>query len=267
MKTKLGTSTPAPEQYSPSVLDFIPRALSRTFELDTPWAGSDVWHAFEFSWLDARGSPETGVIRIDIPVASKHIVESKSLKLYLNSFAFERLESSTVAVETIQKDLSAGLGVMPVVTLLSLEASTLMPQLRPKGYCVDGHTLRDPIFDAINPSLLQCGSSERDEILFSNNLRSLCPVTAQPDWATVFVMYRGNEILPESLHAFVASFRKHQGFHEACCERIFYDIHTQCRPTELSVMCCFTRRGGIDITPIRGYQQGHLLQWMRTVRQ
>jgi 7-cyano-7-deazaguanine reductase len=267
MKTKLGNTSSIPETYTPEVLDFIPRSISRTQYPTTHFEGSDVWHAYEFSWLDERGSPETGIVRLDIPASSTHIVESKSFKLYLNSFAFERLASSAVAVETIQKDLKAGLGILPIVTLFSQDAPNLVPQTHPKGYCIDTHTLRNPEFNTISPSLLKTGNMDRDEILFSHNLRSLCPVTAQPDWATVFVMYRGKEIFPDALHAYIASFRRHQGFHEACCERIFFDINQECQPEELSVMCCFTRRGGIDITPIRGHKNGHLLHWMRTVRQ
>ena len=267
MKTKLGSETLYLEKYDPKLLDFSPRKVSRDQYNNFTWSGSDVWHAFEFSWLDERGSPESGVIRLDVPATSTHIVESKSLKLYLNSFSFERLQSSAVAVETIQSDLAKGLGAVPLVTLFANDAKNLIPTASPKGYCIDNHTLRDPIFDQVTHSLLKTGSDHREELLFSNNFRSLCPVTSQPDWATVVVMYRGQEIIADSLHAYLVSYRRHQGFHEACCEQIFYDIHTTCKTEELSVMCCFTRRGGIDITPIRGNSAGNRMQWMRVLRQ
>ena len=280
MKTKLGVESSYIDTVDASVLDFIPRALSRDQNqicnfYDGSTSGNDIWHAYEFSWLDNDGSPEVGVLRITIPSISTHICESKSLKIYLGGFAFTRFQNPQIACERIQQDLFVGLygseansknQRAPIVTLFSLSATELLPSM-PKGYCVDMHTLRNPNFDIADKKLLVVGSDHREEIIYSHNFRSLCPVTAQPDWATVLVMYRGQEILPESLHRYLVSFRRHQGFHEACCEQIFSDIIEVCKPEELGVICCFTRRGGLDITPMRTNAKGNDLPFFRTIRQ
>jgi 7-cyano-7-deazaguanine reductase len=271
MKTKLGQQSEYKDTYWPECLDFVPRSLGRAnltsglFGKNGSANGVDIWHAYEFSWLDNDGSPENAILRIIFPSTSEYIVESKSLKLYLGSFAFEKALSAQQIVETIQKDLSKGTGSTVDVQALNVDAANLIPSIT-KGYCIDLHSVRKPKFE-YDSSLLRAGSEEREELLYSDCFRSLCPVTAQPDWARVVVMYKGKEILPENLRRYLISFRRHQGFHESCCEIIYNDIMSKCSPEELTVMCCFTRRGGLDINPIRSNSASNRLQYARTVRQ
>jgi 7-cyano-7-deazaguanine reductase len=267
---KLGKDSEYITSYDPKVLDFIPRKDSRnklTHNVfnDKSIYGFDIWNAYEFSWLDSRGSPENAVLRIIVPFNSTNICESKSLKIYLGGFAFEKISSIQTLVETIQNDLSKGTNSVVEIQALKIDSQELIP-VPTKGYDIDLHELKNPTFE-YNNSLLKTGSEHREELLFTNSFRSLCPVTAQPDWATVSVMYKGQEILPEDLRKYLVSFRNHQGFHESCCEIIFEDILTICKPEELGVMCCFTRRGGIDISPIRSNSHTNRLKFCRTVRQ
>lgn len=269
MKTILGKEAEYRETYWPEILDFIPRELGRK---NLPFdiikfgvTGVDLWTGYEFSWLDNDGNPETAILRILVPANSTNIVESKSLKLYLGSFAFEKISSPQVLAETIQRDLSNGTKSTCDVQILNVDAKEIIPQLA-KGYCIDPHFIRSPKFE-YDPSLLKVGSENREELLYSHNFRSLCPITSQPDWATVIVMYKGKEILPDDLKRYLVSLRRHQGFHESCCEMIYCDIINQCAPEELGVMCCFTRRGGLDINPIRSNSLSNRMQFARMIRQ
>lgn len=257
----LGKETAYPQSYSPGVLVFVDRKQESTLgEIRSRVCGVDLWNAYEFSFLDNRGSPEQYVLRIEFDPQSGPLVESKSLKLYLGGFAFERTSKEEVTA-TIIKDLKNPLSV----SILPVNSPLLTPN--PKiGYHIDVHTLKEPRF-AYNSSLLRIGDEERSEVLYSDQFRSLCPVTGQPDWASVYVLYKGREIIPESLLSYLVSFRDHRGFHESCAEIIFKDIYSVCTPEELSIMCCFTRRGGIDINPIRTLKGSPPLRYQRTFRQ
>lgn len=264
--TVLGKTTTYPTVIDASILEFIPRSLGRSSLTHVAPHGIDYWTGYEFSWLSSRGSPEEAILKLHYSAQSTHIVESKSLKLYLGGFASTRFGSKAEIIERISSDLRLGLGVTALsVELLILEDERVMPWPA-KGYCIDIHELKDPTFE-VNPSLLRTGSEVRDELMFTNSFRSLCPVTGQPDWATVSVLYKGKEIMPDSLRAYLCSYRNHQGFHESCCEAIFSDISRQCSPDELSVACSFTRRGGIDITPIRSSSDTVMVKLRRTFRQ
>lgn len=248
------------------ILEFIPRSHARKSLRHIPPEGYDIWTAYEFSWLNNRGSPEEAVLRLKYSAASNCIVESKSLKLFLGEFATTRYASKDEVREKIISPLCKGLGVPTLhLDFLSLEDEKLVPS-PPMGYCLDIHDLRNPTFE-VDAALLRKSEEIRDELMYTHSFRSLCPVTGQPDWATVFVLYRGPEILPDSLRSYLCSYRNHRGFHESCCELIFSDITSQCAPLELSVACCFTRRGGIDITPLRSSSSDIAVKIRRTFRQ
>jgi len=252
--TLLGKNIPVPGDYAPQVLDPIPRAAARRalgLEGDTlPFAGEDLWHAWELSWVGPKGIPRVGVGRFAIPFDSPNLVESKSLKLYLNSLNNRRFGSAGELTALVGKDLSEAAGKEVGVEVLALDDPALLP--RPvAGECIDGLTAdiagRAPAADMLKPV-----AGEGEQVLVSHLLRSLCPVTAQPDWASVRVVCAGVHLAPESLLAYLLSFRRHREFHEHCVERIWLDIRNACSPARLSVQAFYTRRGGLDINPYRG---------------
>lgn len=251
----LGQHTDYPDQYSPGLLTAIPRALAReALAIDSatlPFVGEDVWTAYELSWLNPQGRPEVATAEFRLSCDSPSIVESKSFKLYLNSLNQSVFESIEVLASTLQQDLSACAGSPFSVQLLPRgewagQEFTSLP-----GECLDD---LDIVTDCYLPDagLLQIQSSKVfDKSYYSHLFRSLCPVTAQPDWASVWVSYRGAEIAPDSLLKYLVSYRKHQGFHEQCVEKIFVELMQACAPEVLTVGARFTRRGGLDINPVR----------------
>ena len=253
----LGKSTSIPDQYCPQVLFPIPRQQARS-ELGLlaqalPFKGEDMWHAWEVSWLGSRGVPEVRVGCFRLPCTSPNLIESKSLKLYLNSLNQAQYPSSDHLTEVLRTDLSKVAGAAVQVELLPLDSRALEISPLP-GLSVDA-TSPTEARGQPDAGLLQTSSQPRsqpvEEVLHSQLLRSLCPVTAQPDWASVIVSYRGNKILPQSLLAYFLSYRQHQEFHEQCVERIFCDLQAACQPERLTVQALFTRRGGLDINPFR----------------
>jgi len=253
---KLGEQNPYPATYSASCLEPIPRHLAReSIDLKgvLPFTGKDIWTAFEVSWLDPDGKPVVAMATFIFDCDSMNIVESKSFKYYLNSFNQSHFESFEQVSHTMQVDLSKACGGSVEVKLCSLDASFDYIEVgRPTGFCVDHLTL-SVIEYSPNATLLNVDMSKQevDCEMYSHLLKSNCPVTNQPDWATIWIKYTGNAIKPESLLSYIISFRQHQGFHENCVERIFSDITKVCRPEKLSVYARYTRRGGLDINPFR----------------
>jgi 7-cyano-7-deazaguanine reductase len=249
----LGKHTPLVERYSPQLLYPIPRQDGRSrlgLEVDAlAFHGEDLWHAWELSWIGEGGVPQAAIARFSVPCVSPNLVESKSLKLYLNSINHTPFKSRAQLCSTLVADLSAVAGAPVAVELLDVDDPSLLP-VNPAGSCLDQLA---PTSRASEPSgeLLQLGSSVGEGRYYSHLLRSLCPVTAQPDWATLVVHLRGRQLLPESLLAYILSFRQHQEFHEQCVERIYLDIQQCCTPDFLSVQALYTRRGGLDINPWR----------------
>jgi len=252
----LGQATSYPDRYSPEILYAIARTDSReALELgaDLPFSGTDIWNAWDLSWLDDKGLPQTAVAQISVPAESANIVESKSLKLYLDSFAMTRFATADDVAGAVLKDLSACTGSEINVDLLvgsNVNAVEDFP-----GRCIDELDVACDQYD-IDPSLLSAGNDVVEESLHSHLLRSLCPVTSQPDAGSVLVSYRGPRIDPAGLLQYVVSFRNHNDFHEACVERMFLDISARCNPEQLTVHACYQRRGGIDINPYRSNQEG-----------
>jgi 7-cyano-7-deazaguanine reductase len=274
----LGQPVSYETNYTSEVLYRIPRKSVTSPEL-TKIFGVDIWRSYEFSWLDPHdsptaGSPRSGLLKIEIDAQSPYLVESKSLKLYLGSYAFHY---GTLAEITgkITSELSTLLEIPVRLEIIDVSAITVEEHDRWTTHCINGICLDDhrTACDCYHvDSSLLCladGNTHFNGTLYSNLLRTLCPITSQPDWATVEIRYNGPKIKPDSLLKYLISYRRHQGFHEFCCEQIFSDIWQRCHPDELLVACHFTRRGGLDITPVRSSRQGG--PWgndiVRTVRQ
>ncbi|WP_226647665.1 NADPH-dependent 7-cyano-7-deazaguanine reductase QueF [Microbulbifer variabilis] len=251
----LGRETVYESSYNPELLHPIQRSISRgQLGLSVgalPFFGEDEWWGFELSWLNARGKPQVAVARFSFPAESPCMVESKSFKLYLNSFNQSRFESWRLVQDTLLRDLSAAVGTAVSVTLLEVEDISLDVQ-RPQGFCLDQ---LDIAVEQYQPDSALLALDESGvvvtETLYSHLLRSNCPVTGQPDWATVMVEYKGPMLQREALLAYIISFREHQDFHEHCVERIFCDLQNLADFSELTVCARYTRRGGLDINPIR----------------
>lgn len=248
----LGQATEYPQEYAPDVLCPIPRAESRDIlgiGDPLPFHGVDIWNAWELTWLDATGKPVTATASVEVPADSPNLVESKSLKLYLGSFAMTRMPSAGDVSERICTDLGDVVGA--AVNVAVETGASPVPVEMLAGHCIDDLPMHDTASE-VNAALLVASEDPVvEETLHTHLLRSLCPVTGQPDIGSVLVHYRGPQIDPSSLLAYVASFRMHQDFHEACVERMFCDIRRACRTDSLSVYARYTRRGGIDINPFR----------------
>lgn len=267
--TPLGRRTDYIDQYTPSLLCPVPRWDAReVLDLDPealPFHGMDYWNAYEVSWLDGRGKPVVMIGEFSVPCNSRNLVESKSLKLYLNSFANSRFDTVVAVRSLMEKDLSDCAGGPVDVRLRTLDNAAADPWLEINGGCVDRLDI-DIDGAAEDVRLLTDQGPERTETLYSHLLRSLCPVTGQPDWATLMVRYTGAPISQVTLLRYVIALRNHQGFHEQIIERVFTDILQQCQPRQLSVYGRFTRRGGLDINPFRSNFEERPLN-RRVVRQ
>jgi len=251
----LGKSSAYIEHYDASLLFPIPRQPKRD-EIGIagrlPFFGADYWNAYELSWLNARGKPQVALARFVVPADTPRLIESKSLKLYLNSFNQTRLDSLNTLQARLTQDLSTASGGAVGVTLRLPEAFEQEKLAELPGYCVDNLDIE---VDNYTPNAgllcLDAGKAPITETLTSNLLKSNCLVTGQPDWGSVQIHYRGQPINREGLLRYLISFRRHNEFHEQCVERIFMDIQRQCRPDALSVYARYTRRGGLDINPFR----------------
>ncbi|NII11241.1 NADPH-dependent 7-cyano-7-deazaguanine reductase QueF [Oleiagrimonas sp. C23AA] len=250
----LGKSSDYPRQYDPAQLFPIPRRDKRAeIGIDDgalPFSGVDIWNAYELSWLDTRGKPQVAVARFDVPADSPNIIESKSFKLYLNSFSAERLDTATLS-QRLREDLSAAAGAPVQVELTEARDFATLSLSEPDGIVID--TL-DIAIDHYGPpcaEFLSARGAPVEERLVSHLLKSNCPVTGQPDWGSVIIAYRGPAIDHKGLLRYLISFREHNEFHEQCVERIWTDLMQRCAPSFLSVYARYTRRGGLDINPFR----------------
>lgn len=248
----LGRATPYPTRYDPDLLFPIPRAQGRAplgiEAAALPFHGHDRWHAYELAWLDARGKPATGTATFLVPADSPNLVESKSLKLYLNSLNAARFDSADAVRARIADDLSQVAGA-PV------EASLGLPPVAAgdgEAASIDGLDIAIDRYGPPEPGFLTANANEpAEESLLSHLLKSNCPVTGQPDWASIRIGYSGPRIDRAGLLRYLVSFREHAGFHEQCVEQVFTDLLARCRPESLWVEARYTRRGGLDINPWR----------------
>lgn len=267
----LGRIVAAPAAYDPGLLFAIPRAPGRA-ELGIaeplPFIGVDIWNAYEFGWLDARGKPRVALLEFRVPVASPNLVESKSFKLYLNSYMQHRVRDTDALRHMLADDLStvAGAPVTVVLGTPTSKASSLIENL--DGELIDDLPIEIRHYGPPDPAMLHANpDAVVEESLVSHLLKSNCPVTGQPDWASVQVHYTGARLGRDGLLRYLVGFREHREFHEACVERIFRDILAACAPTRLSVYARYTRRGGIDINPFRATPGWMLPGNTRTSRQ
>ena len=253
----LGEQTTYPATYTPSVLHAMDRSISRArsgISNAEAMFGEDLWNGYELSWLDLQGKPQVAGLRLRVPCQSAAIVESKSLKLYLNSFSMTRFENRAAVLRTLDQDLT--LAFRSAVTLELLDLHQLIsPVQQLPGVCLDELDVETDIYQR-DPDLLSLdkgGATDLvvQESLHSHLFRSLCPVTGQPDWASILIEYRGQPIARESLLRYLISYRSHQAFHETTIEQIYQDIAQICVPEKLSVYGYFQRRGGLDINPVR----------------
>jgi len=247
--SSLGREVDYPRQYDASLLFPIPRAGARAeigLGAALPFVGEDRWHIYELGWLDARGKPCVETATLYVPGTSPNLIESKSLKLYLNSLNGARFNRPEAVRERIATDLSACAGA-------DVRVEFGLPPVAPApGECID-HL--DVAIDSYGPPdaslLLADASTVVSETLVSALLKSNCPVTGQPDWASVSIRYQGARIDREGLLRYLVSYRDHAEFHEQCVERIFLELSQRCQPATLEVEARYTRRGGLDINPRR----------------
>jgi len=275
--SQLGKPATYVSQYDPTLLYPIPRAGKRAeigIAGDPPFFGADLWTAFELSWLNARGKPVVALAHVTVPCETPHIVESKSFKLYLNSFNDSRFDSADEVRARIRADVSEA------VWRGAAQPSTVGVRLvlpedfgRERVEALEGLSLDrlDIECDRYtpDPGLLQAaiGETPVTETLVSHLLKSNCLVTGQPDWGSVQIRYSGPQIDQAGLLRYLVSFRNHNEFHEQCVERIFTDIQSRCQPIKLAVFARYTRRGGLDINPFRTSHPQALPGNARTARQ
>ena len=252
-RSPLGKPSTPRDEYDPALLFPIERATQRAalgLSGALPFFGDDLWTAYELSWLGPRGKPEIAIGRFRVPAESPRLVESKSVKLYLNSFSQTRFASPVEVESRLHADLTAACGHPVAVDLVP---AADFPQLRVAelaGESIDDLDIEVRDY-APQPDALVARGPVAEETLVSELLKTNCPVTGQPDWGGVQVRYRGPGIDRAGLLRYVVSFRKHEGFHEHCVERMFVDLRDRCRPERLTVHARFTRRGGIEINPFR----------------
>lgn len=249
----LGKEAAYTSSYNPEILFPVARRLNREkigIKDGLPFTGVDIWNAYEISRLETGGKPQVAMAEIRFPLTSVNIVESKSLKLYLNSFNQTHFLSPEKLGQVILRDLER-VSEGPVTVSLTLpDQFQRCNFMEPEGCCIDDLELKTDCYTH-KADFLTHGPNRIEERLYSNLLRTNCPVTGQPDWATLTIHYIGKEISRTGLLRYIISFREHTGFHENCVEQIFLDLLERCAPEKLSVYARFTRRGGIDINPFR----------------
>lgn len=249
----LGRDVTYPDRYAPELLFALPRDENRkALALPEHWHGADIWNAYEISWLDQRGKPVVATGSFSVPHDSPRLIESKSFKLYLNSWAQEKVDDVRTLEQRVKEDLSrvAGAAVNVKISLLSELKNVVCAPL--EGESIDDLDVEIHHYKP-EPNLLRCNPEEStvNETLTSDLLKSNCPVTGQPDWGSVQIRYTGQPIDRAALLAYIVSMRQHTEFHEHCVEKIYCDILRACAPDELLVYARYTRRGGLDINPWR----------------
>ncbi|EKO3953199.1 NADPH-dependent 7-cyano-7-deazaguanine reductase QueF [Vibrio fluvialis] len=267
----LGKKTEYANQYDPSLLQAVPRSLNRNdlnLGNELPFLGCDIWTLYELSWLNDKGLPQVAIGEVAIPATSANLIESKSFKLYLNSFNQTRFADWAEVQACLQNDLSACAGESVQVEVKPLAAYTAQPIVTMQGECIDDQDIEISSYDFDDTLLAGAGSDEIvEETLHSHLLKSNCLITNQPDWGSVEIAYRGPKIDREALLRYIVSFREHNEFHEQCVERIFTDISRYCHPEHLTVLARYTRRGGLDINPFRSSHQAAPANNQRMARQ
>ena len=249
----LGKATEYRETYTPELLQAVPRSMNRVelnLTTELPFFGTDRWNGYELSWLNSKGKPQVAIMRCEVPASSPHLVESKSFKLYLNSFNQSHFDSINSVTTVLTKDLSQCAGGPVKVVLFKPTDFFQMKISSFDAVSIDDLDIEVKEYQ-LDTSNLTASGKQIEENLTSDLLKSNCLITNQPDWGSVFIRYQGQQINHEGLLRYLISFRQHNEFHEQCVERIFCDIMANCKPNKLSVYARYTRRGGLDINPFR----------------
>ncbi len=240
--------------YDKTLLFPIPRKAKRdeiNVPENLPFKGYDTWNAFELSWLNKKGKPQVAIAQFDIASDSENIIESKSFKLYLNSFNNTKLSSFEAVKAILEKDITAAAKGNVTVKLFDVNNLSQYDFNIFQGELLDEQDVECQQY-TVSPELLSADQNNLvSETLYSNLLKSNCLVTGQPDWGSIQIKYTGPKIDREGLLKYIVSFRNHNEFHEQCVERIFMDIMNACKPKALTVNARYTRRGGLDINPVR----------------
>ena len=279
-QSQLGKHSAYVDQYDADLLFPIPRVGKRE-EIGLPagkalpFMGADLWTGFELSWLNRRGKPQVALLQVQIPCETPNIIESKSFKLYLNSFNNTQFASEEVVRDTIFADVNEAVWRGAPVVQASVGVRLVLPEQwdTERVQALQGTYLDrldcECTHYTLTPELLKTVPDEGlvTETVVSNLLKSNCLVTGQPDWGSVQISYSGMQIEHEGLLRYLVSFRNHNEFHEQCVERIFMDIMRQCKPSKLSVYARYTRRGGLDISPFRTSYPQAVPDFARTARQ
>ena len=253
---KLGQQTKYAEKYDRTLLQPVPRRLNRdqlNITATQPFTvGADIWTAYEISWLNPKGVPQVAIADVSIDFRSENLIESKSFKLYLNSFNQTTFTDFADVQQTLQRDLQDCAQGEVNVRLNSLADYTAQPIVALSGECIDAQDIEVRNY-AFNAALLNHCTGEHlvEETLVSHVLKSNCLITQQPDWGSLQIHYVGKQINREQLLRYIISFRQHNEFHEQCVERIFCDLMQYAKPEKLTVYARYTRRGGLDINPYR----------------
>jgi len=265
----LGRNVPEPTGYDAGLLYPIARADTRAgLDLPAPAHGADIWNAYELSWLNAHGKPIVAMGRFTVPADSPKLIESKSLKLYLNGYNEERFEHPDIVRQRIQADLTRAAGKPVHVEILPVRPAFELSCQALAGRCIDDQDIRIDTYDPAPDRLRTTDPAPfMRETLVSELLKSNCPVTGQPDWASLQIRYAGPRIDRAGLLAYIVSLRRHSEFHELCVEKIYGEIMQRCAPQELLVYARYTRRGGLDINPWRANHQPDAIGQARTLRQ
>lgn len=249
----LGRKTEYIQTYAPDLLYPIPRSLARDKiglkGHSLPFDGCDIWNGFELSWLNEKGKPMIAIAEFLFPCTSAFIVESKSFKLYLNSFNQSIFKTPECVQKTLVADLEKNVQTHVQVKLLLFPVEMKL-RSEFEGICLDALDIETQIYH-VAPELLKTNSKFVDETVYSHLLKSNCLATGQPDWGSIFIRYSGPQIEHEQLLKYIISYRNHSGFAEHCIEQIFLDILERCQPNKLTVYARYTKRGGLDINPFR----------------
>lgn len=264
--SELGKNSSYASQYNPKLLFAIPRQEKRHeigIDSNLPFYGVDIWNHYEVSWLNPKGKPQIAIAEITVPCTSPNIIESKSMKLYFNSFNNTKIPSVTELRKIIEQDLNNTTASLTTVKIFEINR---MQDNSFQGINLDNLDVECSIY-TVNRDYLKTNTNLVTETVYSHLLKSNCLVTNQPDWGSVQINYTGRQIDHEGLLKYIISYRNHNEFHEQCIERIFIDIYDICKPKELSVYGRFTRRGGLDINVFRSTANSQTLNNIKTLRQ
>lgn len=258
-ESQLGKKTEYIQTYSPQLLFPVPRKLARDkipLSEALPFQGVDIWNGFELSWLNPKGKPEIAMAEFQFPCETLNVVESKSFKLYLNSFNQTHFESFDQMEKMIYRDLVQVVQGEIHIRLIPVSEFHLLKINDFTGTCLDLLDIETDTY-RVNANFLTTKDTYREETLYSHLLKSNCMATGQPDWGSILIRYKGDKIDHEGLLKYIISYRNHVGFAEHCVEQIYCDILNRCRPKHLTVYGRYTKRGGLDINPFRSNFEKH----------